>query len=71
MLSEGFLSGLYIAFFGFLAGIIAVCYKSKCSHVECCCFKIDRDVATEATEDILELNNASNSVGNRPPTMTV
>ena len=52
MLSEGFLSGLYIAFFGFIAGIAALCYKSKCKHIECCCFKIVRDTDIELKEDI-------------------
>jgi hypothetical protein len=31
---------------------IRFCYKSKCSEVECCCFKIKRDVQVELEEDL-------------------
>ena len=27
--------------------IVKLLYKSKCTHIECCCIKIDRDVEGE------------------------
>ena len=27
--------------------IVKLLYKSKCTHIECCCIKIDRDVESE------------------------
>jgi len=56
-LSEVFLTGLYIAGFGFMGGVLAVCYKSKCSKVSCCGFEIVRDVAGEEKLDEIEIEN--------------
>ena len=56
VLSEGFLSGLYISLFTFLGAVLAVCYKSKCKKVTCCCLTIDRDIETELKEDELSIN---------------
>jgi hypothetical protein len=39
---------------------IRFCYKSKCSEVECCCFKIKRNIEIEKEED-LTLNYNSDS----------
>lgn len=57
MLSEIFLTGLYIAGFGFLGGVLAVCYKSKCSKVSCCGFEIIRDVQGEEAIDQIEIEH--------------
>lgn len=53
--SETFWISFYIATFGFIGTMLTVIYKSKCSHVECCCFKIDRDVVTEEKFDEISL----------------
>ena len=55
VLSEVFLTGLYIAGFGFLGGVLAVCYISTCSKVSCCGFEIVRDVAGEEKLDEIEI----------------
>ncbi len=36
-------------------------YKSKCSHIECCCFKIDRDVRGEEQIDMVVPPSPNNS----------
>ncbi len=65
VLSEVF----WIAFISTTSATILVClrlaYKSKCSHVECCCFKIDRDVRGEEQIDMItppSPNNSSNKM---------
>ena len=56
-LSEIFLTGLYIAGFGFMGAVLAVCYKSKCSKVSCCGFEIVRDIAAEEKIDEIEIEH--------------
>jgi hypothetical protein len=56
MLSEGIYAMLITGGFGFLAGVLAILYKSKCTRIECCCVKIDRDVAGEEKIDVEELH---------------
>ena len=51
MLSEGIYAMLITGTFGFLAGVLAILYKSKCKTVKCCCLEIDRDVAGEEVID--------------------
>lgn len=58
-LSEVFLTSLYISGFGFLGAVLAVCYKSKCKTIECCCIKIDRDVGLEEKVDEIELQRTT------------
>lgn len=57
MLSEGIYAMLITGGFGFLAGVLAILYKSKCTRIECCCVKIDRDVAGEEKldQEVLEM----------------
>ena len=57
MLSEGILAMIITGGFGFLGGVLAILYKSKCTRIECCCVKIDRDVAGEEKldQEVLEL----------------
>jgi hypothetical protein len=64
-LSETF----WIAFVSTSSASLLVClrwaYKSKCSHIECCCFKIDRDVHGEERIDMVvppSPNNSSNKM---------
>ena len=57
LFSEGLISGFYITLFGFLAAVLAVCYKSKCVRISCCGFVIERDVQGEEQLDALELAN--------------
>ena len=55
MLSEVFLTSLYIASFGFLGGLLAFLYKSKCTRIKICCLDITRDVDVEQQEDMITL----------------
>ena len=52
VLSEGIYAMLITGGFGFVAGVLAILYKSKCTRIECCCFKIKRDVQVELEEDL-------------------
>jgi hypothetical protein len=61
-LSEVFLSMLVASGFAFLAGVLALLYKSKCISVKCCCMEIIRDVGGEEKLDATEL-------GLQPPTL--
>ena len=56
-LSEVFLTGLYVAGFGFLGILVGVCYKSKCAKVSCCGFEIIRDVQAEEKIDEIEIEH--------------
>lgn len=58
MLSEVFLTSLYIATFGFLGGLLAFLYKSKCTRIKICCLDITRDVDVEQQEDMLTITQA-------------
>lgn len=55
VLSEAILVMLITGGFGFLAAVLGILYKSKCTRIECCCVKIDRDVAGEEKIDAEEL----------------
>ena len=55
MLSEVFLTSLYVATFGFLGGPLAFLYKSKCTRIKLCCLDITRDVDVEQQEDLITL----------------
>ena len=37
---------------GLLLALGKICYKSKCSSIEFCCFKIVRNIDAEVREDI-------------------
>jgi hypothetical protein len=54
-LSEVFLTGLYVGGFGFLGGLVALCYKSKCKRIACCGIVIDRDIEAEEQLDEIQL----------------
>lgn len=54
-LSEVFLTGLYVGGFGFLGGLIAVCYKSKCKKIACCGIVIERDIEAEEHIDEIQI----------------
>jgi hypothetical protein len=45
---------------GFILALGKMCYKSKCSTIELCCFKIIRNIEAEVKEDI-ELGNNEES----------
>jgi hypothetical protein len=68
VLSEIFLTMLVTSCFAFLAGALAVCYKSKCVRISCCGLVIDRDVAGEEKIDEEEIDLRR---GNQPPTVNV
>lgn len=61
-LSEVFLTGLYVGGFGFLGGLIALCYKSKCKKISCCGLVIDRDVEGEEQIDQIEIEKRKPTV---------
>lgn len=58
MLSEVFLTSLYVASFGFLGGLLAFLYKSKCTRIKICCIDITRDVDVEQQENMLTITHA-------------
>lgn len=62
-LSEGIYAMLITGGFGFLAGGLAILYKSKCTRIKCCCIEIDRDVAGEEKIDEEVLRNRNNAPG--------
>ena len=45
--------------FGGIGLITRYAYKSKCSRVDICCLKIERDIETEEREDILAMKGSS------------
>ena len=49
-------------FFGGLALTTRYMYKSKCSRVELCCIKIERNIEVEEREDIEEMKHPQTSV---------
>jgi hypothetical protein len=54
-MSEVFYVGLYTALIGFTLSIARYAYKSKCSKIDVCCIKIERNTEAEVKEDILEI----------------
>ena len=62
-LSEGIYAMLITGGFGFLAGGLAILYKSKCTRIKCCCIEIDRDVQGEEKIDEEVLRNRNNAPG--------
>lgn len=60
-LSEMFWTFFITSIAGFILALGKMCYKSKCSSVEFCCFKITRNIEAEVKEDI-ELGGTEDSV---------
>jgi hypothetical protein len=54
-LSEVFLTGLYVGGFGFLGGLVAICYKSKCKKISCCGLVVERDIEAEEHIDEIQI----------------
>jgi hypothetical protein len=63
MFSEVFFTGLYSSGIALILGLVASCYKSKCSQIDLCCIKIIRDVKGEEEID-QQRNNPINSQSN-------
>ena len=51
VLNDAIIVMLITGGFGFLGAVLAILYKSKCTRIECCCVKIDRDVVGEERLD--------------------
>lgn len=51
-LSEMFWTFFLTSVAAFILALGRMCYKSKCSTVELCCFKITRNIEAELKEDI-------------------
>ena len=49
---------------GLILALGKMCYKSKCSTIELCCFKIVRNIDAEVKEDI-ELGTSSKDDDNK------
>ena len=45
---------------GILLAIIAVCYKSKCSHIRMCGLDIERNIQAEEELDEIEMETKNN-----------
>ena len=58
-LSEMFWTFFITSIAGFILALGKMCYKSKCTQIDLCCFKIVRNIDAEVREDI-ELGNGSN-----------
>lgn len=43
--------------FSFIIILIKTIHKSKCRNVECCCFKIIRDIEIEKAEHEFDIKN--------------
>jgi len=56
-MSEVFYVGLYTALIAFTLSIVRYAYKSKCSKIDVCCIKIERNTEAEVKEDILEMES--------------
>ena len=54
-LSEVFLTFVVSSGVALILAVLKMCYKSKCSSIELCCFKIVRNIELEEKEDELEL----------------
>lgn len=57
MVSEVFLTLLVTSGVALLGVALRICYKSKCSSIECGCLKIKRDTGVEEREDALQLQH--------------
>ena len=64
MFSEVFFTGLYSSGIALILGLVASCYKSKCSQIEFCGVKIIRDVQIEEEIDIQQPRNPLQSNNN-------
>tara|TARA_R110000868_G_scaffold204631_1_gene452743 strand:- start:90 stop:305 length:216 start_codon:yes stop_codon:yes gene_type:complete len=53
--TEVFLTFVVSSGVALILAVLKMCYKSKCSQVEFCCFKIVRNIEMEEKEDELEL----------------
>ena len=51
-LSEVFYTFLITSVIAFILGLGKLCYKSKCSEINFCCFRVVRNVDIELKEDI-------------------
>lgn len=61
MLSEVFWISLTTGVLAFAGVVCRMCYKSKCSHIECFgCLKIDRNTEGELKEDKYEVTHTDN-----------
>lgn len=60
-MSEVFWVGLYTAGIGFVLAIARFAYKSKCSKIDMCCIRIERNTEAEVKEDILEMEQHQES----------
>jgi len=54
-MSEVFWVGVYTSLIGFVLALARFAYKSKCSKIDFCCIKIERNTEAEVKEDILEI----------------
>lgn len=55
-LSEMFWTFFLTSVAAFILALCKLCYKSKCSEINFCCFRVVRNVEIELKEDI-ELNS--------------
>jgi len=61
MVSDVIMSLLITSVSGIIIGILSVLYKSKCTRIECCCLKIDRDVIEEEKIDEINANHMTHN----------
>ena len=64
-LTEVFLTFVISSGVGLILAVLKMCYKSKCSSIEVCCFKIVRNIEMEEKEDELELKMKADKTENK------
>ena len=60
MQTEGFWITICGIITAFLGSTLKMMYKSKCQHIKCCCFDIEREINAEMNEDLAIINNNNN-----------
>jgi hypothetical protein len=61
-MSEIFWSSFITIVSGLILAILAMCYKSKCTEIECGCIKIKRDVTIEEKEHEFDVEHTKNPI---------
>jgi hypothetical protein len=61
-MSEIFWSSFITIVSGLILAILAMCYKSKCTEIECGCIKIKRDVSIEEKEHEFDVEHTKNQI---------
>jgi len=67
-MSEVFWTFFITSIIGLVLAVGKLCYKSKCSEINICCFKVVRNIESEVKED-LELGTSSKDANEKKNTI--